>query len=321
MVEREREILTKILHYLKEIENRRLYLARGYSSLFAFLTEELGYSESAAQRRIQAMRLIKEIPEVEEKIETGRLSLTVASQVQSFFRQENKKRKKENAPRLNPKEKLDLVKKLEGTSSRTCEKKLAAIAPEINLPKEKTRFINQEKILIQFVANPDLMKKITKLKELLSHKIPEGGYEEIFTELVEIALEKLDPERREARRQRRRERSNTQEKKQSKCTPLLPAPAVELAKPKIKSRYIPQQIRDQIWSRDQGKCQYKDRNTGKICASGYNIQVDHIHPYSLNGENTPNNLRLLCGQHNRYRFFSLKYLPLTPHQNYNLPSQ
>ena len=48
MVADERKLLTTILHHLKEVEDRRLYLERGYSSLFAFITAELGYSESAA---------------------------------------------------------------------------------------------------------------------------------------------------------------------------------------------------------------------------------------------------------------------------------
>jgi len=84
LVSRERQLLTEVLHHLREVEIRHLYLERGYSSLWAFATEELGYSESAAQRRIQAMRLLKEIPEVEEKIESGRLSLSVASQLHGF---------------------------------------------------------------------------------------------------------------------------------------------------------------------------------------------------------------------------------------------
>ncbi len=77
LVSTERRVLTKILHYLREIEVRKLYLTRGYPSLFAMLTQELGYSESAAGRRIQAMRLIKEIPQVEAKIEKGTLSLRI----------------------------------------------------------------------------------------------------------------------------------------------------------------------------------------------------------------------------------------------------
>jgi hypothetical protein len=98
LVVKERETLTEILNYLIEVENRRIYLARGYSSLFAFLTSELGYSESAAQRRIEGMRLLRDLPEAEEKIEKGELSLTVASQSRYFSA---RKTRKERSKRPN----------------------------------------------------------------------------------------------------------------------------------------------------------------------------------------------------------------------------
>ncbi|MDX1386184.1 MAG: hypothetical protein R3257_01245, partial [bacterium] len=176
LVTRERELTTQILHYLKEIEERKLYLEMGFSSLFAFLTEEMGYSEGAAQRRIQAMRLIKDIPEIEKKIESGKISLSVASQVQGFIQRENKKRRENKSFKLNKSEKLELINRLEGTSARKCDEKLAKISPETALPKEKTRPITEDKTLIQFVADKKLMGKIEKLKCLMSHQNTEGGY-------------------------------------------------------------------------------------------------------------------------------------------------
>ena len=49
----------KVLKYLEEIERRKLYLARGYGSLFEFCVKELKYSEGSAGRRISSMRLIR----------------------------------------------------------------------------------------------------------------------------------------------------------------------------------------------------------------------------------------------------------------------
>jgi hypothetical protein len=45
----------------------------------------LGYSEPEAMLRIQAMRLVRKAPEVENRIEKGELSLTVAAMVQGGF--------------------------------------------------------------------------------------------------------------------------------------------------------------------------------------------------------------------------------------------
>ena len=137
LVAKEREVLTQILHYLKEIEFRKLYLQRGFPSLFAMMTGCLGYSESAAGRRIQAMRLMRDIPEVEEKIEKGELSLMVAAQIQGFFRQEGQKRRDQQEAPITREEKIDLIQTLQGSSARECEKRLRRSPPRPKSPKKK----------------------------------------------------------------------------------------------------------------------------------------------------------------------------------------
>lgn len=77
-----------MIELIKEVNNRRLYLKLGFGSLFDFVTKDLGYEPGSAMRRIQAARIVSEIPEVKGKIEDGRLSLSVISQVQSFIKKE-----------------------------------------------------------------------------------------------------------------------------------------------------------------------------------------------------------------------------------------
>ena len=90
LVQQERELLIEILRHLREIERRRLFSALGFKSLFEYAVRRLKYSEDQAGRRISAMRLMKELPEIEEKIEAGSLTLTNLGLVQSLFRQEEK---------------------------------------------------------------------------------------------------------------------------------------------------------------------------------------------------------------------------------------
>jgi hypothetical protein len=56
-----------------------------YPSLFEYAVKELKYSSSSAQRRIMSMRLLKEVPSLEKKIEEGALNLSTLAQAQSFF--------------------------------------------------------------------------------------------------------------------------------------------------------------------------------------------------------------------------------------------
>lgn len=327
LVKQERKILTEILDYLKEVERRKLYLNMGYSSLFAWMTEYLGYSEGAAQRRIQAMRLVRAHPEVEVKISSGRISLSVASNIQSYLKREEKKRKETKSKELTKTNKLELITQLEGTSSRKCEEILATISPETALPKEKTRPITDEKTQISFIANKSLIQKIKRLKTLTSHQNPEGTYEKLFEKALDIALEKLDPIKRQERRDLRQKKSRLHRDpattaKHKKISQKLPTPlagglksppsqgakrnqqpnhAPNIPPTSAVKRYIPKKLQDQIWVRDKGKCQYLDIRTGKKCHSKHLIEVDHKNPFSWGGEHSIRNLRLYCRGHNLYR--------------------
>jgi len=112
LVLKEREVLVKLLHHLKEIDARKLYSDLGYSSLFVYMTKGLRYSESAAGRRIQAARLLKSHPEIETKIENGSLNLTNLNQVAFAFKNESIENQK------------DFLAKIEGMTSVETKKEI-----------------------------------------------------------------------------------------------------------------------------------------------------------------------------------------------------
>ena len=91
LVQKERRIHIQVLHHLREIESRKLYFSQGFSSLFDYAVKELGYSEGAAYRRIKAMRLCRDMPGTEGRLQSGRLSLSSACQLQNFFEKQAKK--------------------------------------------------------------------------------------------------------------------------------------------------------------------------------------------------------------------------------------
>ena len=105
LVQKERKITVEVLEHLCEIDQRKLYLKRGFSSLFNYATKELGYSEGSTYRRINAMKLCREFPETTFKIQNGNLNLTTASQLQTFFEKQNKNQSKlrrdDSSPRRN----------------------------------------------------------------------------------------------------------------------------------------------------------------------------------------------------------------------------
>src|SRR3954465_14219339 len=85
----ERRLLGQVLLHLEEIERRQLYLSK-FTCLFDFCLEELGYSRNEAAARISAMKVSREVPEVVQAVEMGRLSLTNLVIAQSYFKKEKK---------------------------------------------------------------------------------------------------------------------------------------------------------------------------------------------------------------------------------------
>ena len=90
LISKERKITLSIIECLEEIQRRRLYAEIGFPSLWEFATKYLGLSEGAAQRRIQAMRLVHGEPTAKKALENGSLSLSNAAKIQIFIQKEEK---------------------------------------------------------------------------------------------------------------------------------------------------------------------------------------------------------------------------------------
>lgn len=87
LAQKERDLLHEVLLTIKEIDSRKTYLELGFASLFDYLTDGIGYSEGSAQRRIDAARLLKELPQLAEKIQSGEIKLNQISLLQKAARE------------------------------------------------------------------------------------------------------------------------------------------------------------------------------------------------------------------------------------------
>jgi len=306
LVQNEREITLSILHHLREVERRSLYALLGYSSLFEYALRELRYSEGSAQRRISSMRLIKELPELEEKIESGVLSLTALSQAQVFFRQEGIR---------DEVQKKDVLLNLENKSKREIEKELVARSFEpTRLVQEKLRPVSPEYTEIKILVNGETMEQIEELRNLLSRSQHGITVREILQYALTETLNRELPKAPKSARARKAPMflesvevltpddpwaSDTGLKPSTlvdkKPKPELPPP-VAVAK---SSRYISQNTKREVWYRDKGQCTYVETNSKKRCSCKYALEFDHITPHALGGSNLTDNLRLRCRAHNQ----------------------
>ncbi len=266
----ERKMTARVLELLKIVDERKLYLDRGYSSLFNFAVEYLGYSAPAAWRRISAMKLIKELPQTKEKIISGDLSLTNVAKVQNFFNNERKSNRS-----LDKVEKIELLKSIENISSRECEKALLEKFPQ-SVPLERRRELTETKTELRLILDEDLVGQLDRLKNLWSHKNPNMSDSDLLREMAKFCLEKVDPLKGQFNK-------NTSAPK---------------SKNRQHSRHVPKALKLQIWKKDEGKCRYHDPQSNKFCNSTHLIQIDHKIPWSKGGVTTLSNLQLLCASHN-----------------------
>jgi hypothetical protein len=133
LLDTERLTVAEIIEYVREIDRRQLYLEHGYTSLFSFLTDGLGYAVASAQRRIDSARLLDAVPELMEDLKSGALNLTQVSMLAHSLRQ---KKKEDPSVKFSSEDKQDLLNKIKNHGTREAEK---ILAQELNLEIKSSR--------------------------------------------------------------------------------------------------------------------------------------------------------------------------------------
>ncbi len=205
---RERMALTELLEFLQEIERRKLYLARGFESLFTFLVKGLGYEEGSAYRRLQTLRALNSTPEIKEHLAQGSLTLTNIAATQGLIHALEKNRA------VPPEEKRTLFKEVQNQSKRGVEQIILSRAEKEGVTlrggitsADLIRATSPAKVDVRFQAAREFEEKLKRLRELYFKKNPSASLEELLTWAVEEALNRHDPIRRDARAQAREARA------------------------------------------------------------------------------------------------------------------
>ncbi len=278
LVSEERKLTLEILHLLREVEKRRLHLELGFGSLHEFTVKELGFDDASAARRVAAMRLVTDIPEVEEKLESGELTLTVAAQAQRFFKGEEKAF---NSYSLD--EKREVIKNLENKSIKEAQREFIKLSPQA-IPKEKERPLSEDQTEIRLIMPNELKLKLDRLRSNLSHKLKTQTMVELLDAISDLALEVVEPKEKTERTTALRSGSEK-------------APS--------KSRYIPNKIKLEVWKKANSQCQFISPETQRKCMSTHRLQIEHKIPYSMGGTHEIENLSLLCAAHNAHMAIEL----------------
>ncbi|MCB0340011.1 MAG: HNH endonuclease, partial [Bdellovibrionales bacterium] len=287
--QRERECIADLVLYLSELDRRKLYRESGCNSLYAFCREILNYSEGSSYRRVQAARVIQFMPEVYQKLKAGELSLCALAELK---------------PVLKGPENQELISKAEGKSKKEVQELIAPYKAPERRKREKikakavqsstvsTPMFKQDKgftstvevnYSLELQADNEFMELYARVKAIMP------GYQSEMIEVLRRALQEYELRHSPKERQKRREH-----RRAKKLADAKPANQDNI---QSKAHHIPQEIRDQVYIRDGGRCSYTSP-CGKRCGCRAGLEVDHIKPKALGGNETLLNLRLLCKPHN-----------------------
>jgi 5-methylcytosine-specific restriction endonuclease McrA len=301
---RERSATAALVASLAELDERRLYLGEGYSSLFTYCTQVLHLSEHAAYGRIEAARAARRFGLILELLADGALTLTTIGLL---------------APHLTAENHANVLESARYKSKREVEHLLAALRPQPAMPSSVRKLpaarasavpdtrpqaaesvqmeprakagidavpsppkraavvapIAPAQYKVQITVSADTYAKLRRAQDLLRHTIPNGDPAVIFERALTLLLTNLE---------------NT--KLAAVTRPQAPrAPA-------RRTRHIPAAVRRDVWKRDSGRCAFVGTD-GRCKERGF-LEFHHVIPYALDGPATPENLQLRCRAHNAY---------------------
>lgn len=216
----ERSALTALVAHLAVLDERRLYLGEGFSSLFAYCTHVLHLSEHATYNRIEAARAARRFPVILDRLAAGDIHLTAVRLLAPHLTEENHVTLLDEARHLKMREVEEIVARLQPRPSvpSTIRRLPAPGAstppaadgtPHADLAMEGVATPMEGAILgvgglspsrravveplspgqfrVQFTADGETRDKLHLAPDLLRHRIPDGA----LGKVIKLALTAL----------------------------------------------------------------------------------------------------------------------------------
>jgi hypothetical protein len=183
----ERETLAEILELLRHNFKLKIFAKMGYSHITKYMVKELKYSESAAWRRWNALKLTEELPEAKDLINSGEINLSTINKLSTHMKSESIEKKREALSLIKNKTQDQAEKDLFSLSGRSSTKHEFIKRDSentqrlsISLSDKTLEMIDQLKVLLQKTQTEDVLnfaldcalKELTKDSKIKSKSSP-----------------------------------------------------------------------------------------------------------------------------------------------------
>lgn len=290
LVRQERQVIEDLIWHLQEIQDRKLYISMGYSSLFECLVKRFSYSEAVAYSRISALRIMTAVPEAAKALSDGEVTLTTLSLTQSFVR----KQEKELGHKLPRETKEQYLAAIRNKSTQEVKQTLARLNPAQELPLDKVIYLTESDVQLQITTDIHLLEKIETVKALISHENIDPTYNELLHMAFDALIEKKEKAKGFWKMKSLTVTPPTTEK-------MTQGDSVKSGSPRTENtRYIRREVKRHILERANQACEYIHPN-GKRCGSKFQLQFDHIQAFCKGGTSDIKNVQVLCRVHNSYK--------------------
>lgn len=175
-VKEERRVSVELIVLLSQIEQRRIHLERGYSSLFAFLTEKYKFSEGAANRRIAIARVIRDVPEVLDKVQSGDLNFTTVAKAYTFIKKAPAEKKRE------------ALKAIENQSTVKAEQILHSMFLDAEVKQERVTVASENGFQLNTFVSNEVMERFKQVRDLYSNTLGNASFVEVADHLFKKEL-------------------------------------------------------------------------------------------------------------------------------------
>lgn len=296
----------ELMQAISEVDKARVYRELGYTSLFAYCTKALGLSESSAYAMIAVERKAKEVPELDKAIKLGEISVSQSKRILSVLDTQQTP-----GAAVTNQAWIDKTQKL---TQRQIEQEIVTQNPK-QAVKDGMKYIAEKIVSLKCAIPEELMKKIERVKDIQSQKQSSPcSLEKALTEMAEAYLQKHDPVRKAERlsqahqkpSSRKAEKTMTSIEKTQPVKPLSAQITPDDSHRAIRHeshkapnpRAIPAAIRNAVFQRDKGQCQFVDSKLGPCNATRW-IELHHIQPLASGGKHRLDNVTSYCSIHHK----------------------